>query len=83
MLEKLLEVLVEEYGIDKVQDTLDLISKDWVNATVDIDRRIIELGWRVSKLNRIKVVRKLGIEKGLVEAKFWVEKNFPNQGSTS
>ena len=82
MLKQILEALVAEYGIGLVKDTLTAVTADWDSVTAHIDDTIISRGDPVTKINRIKVVRAFGIETGLKDAKDWVERNYPNCGST-
>ncbi len=79
---KILEAMVLEYGTERVKCSLNLVLSDWNLSTERIDELIVDRGWPIKKLNRIKMVRLLGIESGLKEAKDWVERHYPNQGST-
>lgn len=73
---KVLSLLIEEYSLALVEQTLGLLSRQ---ALEDMDGVLDELTGLSSKIDRIVHVRSV-LGCGLKEAKLYVEENFTDNG---
>lgn len=76
LLKKLIKLLVEVHGSEAVYAEA-LLQRQFVM----IDRMVRYMGPGSDRINRIKVVRAMGIVLGLKEAKNWVEEHYADEGA--
>ncbi len=81
MLQKMVNLLVSEYGIEAVLFATEIANGDDSALTLRVDDAAKYEDCDSIKIARVKVIRKFGIADSLREAKSWVEAQFKSNGA--